>query len=202
MQMILLIAIDSSEYGDTLTDAVWQFSAHNRAAILPRSIPGVVAGLVKKGYLTSDGSGNEATYAMTQNGAMLYLKQCVQTGHPAKKSLPRALVDTKCSAFGHRPFRGVCLDCGTVTDPRPAPEPESDASDPTETGAEYDEACHCNGTGIHRGDVAVSRFCTAEPPLGESKQAKALLAEINNMTQGELIAEVFADCAPTYEVVQ
>jgi hypothetical protein len=28
--------------------------------------------------------------------------------------------DTKCSAFGHRLFRGVCLDCGHITgsDPR------------------------------------------------------------------------------------
>lgn len=70
-----LKAIDESEYGDDLLDSVWSFTIVDNSTLNTRSVGGVVASLVKKGFVKCDtGSGDdEASVGMTHAGAKAYI---------------------------------------------------------------------------------------------------------------------------------
>jgi hypothetical protein len=75
-ELAALTAIDASEYGSLLTDAVWSFTIAdnipNSAGIARRAVPGIVASLQKKGYTRSGFSDGERTVEMTAAGAQAY----------------------------------------------------------------------------------------------------------------------------------
>jgi len=76
-ELILLKAIDASEYGDRLLDSVWTFTITDNSDLNPRSVPGIIASLLKKGLVITGGStrSNDDDYniAMTEAGAKAYL---------------------------------------------------------------------------------------------------------------------------------
>ncbi len=87
----VLEAIDKSEYGDYLTDMVWQFSVSERIQGLSKTqFPGVVSSLVKKGLANSQdyegrGRPNDFMIGMTDLGATWYTKACQAIGKTPKK---------------------------------------------------------------------------------------------------------------------
>jgi DNA-binding MarR family transcriptional regulator len=75
-QLALLTAIDNSEYGDQLCDAVWTFSISDNSDLAPKSVPGIIASLIQKGLVLSGGDGtdqDEYFVHMTEAGAAAYL---------------------------------------------------------------------------------------------------------------------------------
>lgn len=68
----VLDAVAKSEYGEGIRSTVWTFTIGDNSDLKPKSIPGVVSSLVKKGYLASFGSGREACVAVTQSGVEAY----------------------------------------------------------------------------------------------------------------------------------
>jgi predicted transcriptional regulator len=70
----VLQAIDASEYGDFLQDAVWTFSVTQECGVAAGSVAGVVSSLVKKGLLKASSEGADATLRMTDSGAQTYVK--------------------------------------------------------------------------------------------------------------------------------
>ena len=73
-ELTVLKAIDDSEYGCYLTDAIWSFSIADNCNLAPTSIPGVVSSLVKKGLVRCAGYGNDAEVRMTDIGAHEYIR--------------------------------------------------------------------------------------------------------------------------------
>lgn len=94
----VLNAIDKSEYGDCLTDAVWTFTlADNMADHGPtgNALSGTVSSLVQKGYLiardckpSSDMNGNwnndDSTVEITEAGVYALL----ESGYKPRKTFP------------------------------------------------------------------------------------------------------------------
>ena len=75
-EIALLKGIDCSEYGEYLQDATWTFSASDYSGLKPRSVPPVIASLLKKGLVTRGGDGtqgNEYTLCMTDAGIEAYI---------------------------------------------------------------------------------------------------------------------------------
>ena len=76
----VLKAIDGSEYGDELTDAIWSWSLWDNIdkEVVPNatSIGGIVSSLVKKGlvYVTDEGT-EEAAIEMTEAAAELLIEK-------------------------------------------------------------------------------------------------------------------------------
>jgi len=73
-ELAVLTAIDASEYGDNICDAVWAWSIAQNCPTLPAtSIGGIVASLQKKKLVTtSDVGTRDAATAMTDEGARMY----------------------------------------------------------------------------------------------------------------------------------
>lgn len=84
-ELAVLSAIDASEYGDSLTDAVWTFTIADHSGLKPRSIPGVIASLNKKGLTTSIDDGKDSCIQMTRAGVRAYL---AAVGSAARKLVP------------------------------------------------------------------------------------------------------------------
>lgn len=85
-ELAVLQAIDDSEYGDLLTDAVWTFSIADNVAlnIVPvKGIPGVVASLNKKGFLVSVKDSDGDCVYLTDAGVKAFL----ETNGSSKKRL-------------------------------------------------------------------------------------------------------------------
>lgn len=73
----VLRAIDESEYGNMLTDAVWSWSITDHCSLPARSIGGVVSSLRKKGLVYCGDVGTEdAATGMTDAGAERYAHIC------------------------------------------------------------------------------------------------------------------------------
>ena len=75
-ELAALAAIDASEYGSYLSDEIWSFSIADNSELKPKSIPGIVASLSKKGLVVCGGSGREGdwkTCGMTPAGIAVYL---------------------------------------------------------------------------------------------------------------------------------
>jgi len=60
-ELALLKAIDRSEYGDSLSDDTWLFSARDHSGIKGKAFSGTVSSLVKKGYVRTSGGGEPLT---------------------------------------------------------------------------------------------------------------------------------------------
>lgn len=77
-ELAILKAIDDSEYGDSLRDPVWMFSASNRCGLEGKVISGTVASLVKKGYVQVSEyhyTGKDSnTIVMTYAGIQAYIE--------------------------------------------------------------------------------------------------------------------------------
>ena len=77
-ELEVLKAIDTSEYGDYLDDAIWSWAlSDNVENVEPASLPGVVASLSKKGLIAVDSverHGDEATISMTDEGIAAYVE--------------------------------------------------------------------------------------------------------------------------------
>lgn len=71
-ELTVLKAFDDSEYGDYLTDPIWTFSI--TCSIEGKALSGVFSSLTKKGYIDSDGSGDEAVSWMTKEGVDTFVK--------------------------------------------------------------------------------------------------------------------------------
>lgn len=81
-ELAVLKAIDSSEYGDSLSDAIWMFSVWDNidhSVVKNRSsLSGIISSLVKKGYVRTDafegtGLNDDATIEMTMEGVDAYI---------------------------------------------------------------------------------------------------------------------------------
>ena len=72
-ELVVLKAIDHSEYGDNILDGVWTWSVLDYAeGITAKSFPGIVSSLVKKGYVTSCDDGDDSCIDMTNDGFNAY----------------------------------------------------------------------------------------------------------------------------------
>lgn len=71
-QFAVLSAIDTSEYGCDLGDAVWTFTIADNCGLSSRSIPGTIGSLIRKGFVKSCG-GPEANIHMTEAGELAYI---------------------------------------------------------------------------------------------------------------------------------
>lgn len=69
-------AVDWSEYGDHITDAVWSWSVHENMDMDVKARGGVLASLSKKGVLHVDNSGDidEDCIYFTEMGAKLFIE--------------------------------------------------------------------------------------------------------------------------------
>ena len=77
----VLRAIDESEYGNMLTDAVWSWSITAHCPLPARCIGGVVSSLRKKGLVYCGDVGTEdAATGMTDAGAERYAHICALRG--------------------------------------------------------------------------------------------------------------------------
>ena len=78
LEFAALRAVDLSEYGYDLTDAVWTFTIADNIPVKVenRQISGIVSSLVQKGWMNSGGWGNEAVVEITDEGAKVYLAAC------------------------------------------------------------------------------------------------------------------------------
>lgn len=90
----VLAAIDASEYGDTLGSAVWTFTIQDHCDLTPRSIPGVVASLSKKGLVRIAGTGREAEIGMSEQGQAVYLATLQRQGLTTNKEVEHAAATT------------------------------------------------------------------------------------------------------------
>ena len=75
-EVAVLKGIDQSEYGEFLVDAVWTFSCTQHSGLKARSVPPVIASLLKKGMVTTAGNGTEQTpyeIQMTKAGIEAYI---------------------------------------------------------------------------------------------------------------------------------
>jgi hypothetical protein len=75
MEKLVLTAIDNSDFGYSLQDAVWTFSLEG--CVPKASLGGVVSSLSKKGLILSlDIYGeDEATVEMTKTGVDIYISE-------------------------------------------------------------------------------------------------------------------------------
>lgn len=75
LELEVMKAIDASEYGERLQDGVWTFTIadHLPKTVASRSIPGIVSSLVKKGFLTTGGSGRDQEVGITKDGQDAYV---------------------------------------------------------------------------------------------------------------------------------
>lgn len=81
-ELLVLKAIDESEYGDGLCDAVWTFTIEQNSSLSGRIISGTVSSLHKKGFVVSCGAGSEQQIEITRSGAYAYINA---NGGPSKK---------------------------------------------------------------------------------------------------------------------
>lgn len=81
-ELKVLQAIVKSEYNSdsSLTATVWTFTIGQNSDLIPKSIPGIVCSLVKKGLVTIGGFGTEATITMTKTGADAYVEATLPPG--------------------------------------------------------------------------------------------------------------------------
>ena len=101
----VLRAIDLSEYGDSIRDAVWTWSMSDYSGMKGKEISGVVSSLVQKGYVYTSDSGRDASIEMTAAGVAAYVAAAPKgsvnkwvpdpiTGkYPGPKKDPRPSVD-------------------------------------------------------------------------------------------------------------
>jgi translation initiation factor 6 (eIF-6) len=81
-----LRAIDKSEYGEHLQDAVWSFTIVDNSSLKTRSVPGIVASLNKKGLVVSSMyEEGQATVEMTDLGVKTYTETLAALGEKPKK---------------------------------------------------------------------------------------------------------------------
>lgn len=73
-ELLILTAIDKSEYGDHLQEAVWTFTLADHSPLRGKEISGTVASLVKKGFVRVAGEGREMEISITDRGAAAYVK--------------------------------------------------------------------------------------------------------------------------------
>lgn len=71
-ELAVLTAIDASEYGDQITDAIWAWSVADHCKLTGKTISGTVSSLQKKGLTKSGDSGRDATICMTDEGVRVY----------------------------------------------------------------------------------------------------------------------------------
>lgn len=82
----VLKAIDASEYGEYLVDAIWSFSVTRHADLPKRTVPGVCASLSKKGLVRCGNVGGEMdTIEMTEAGIEAFLKRNGGTSRKATR---------------------------------------------------------------------------------------------------------------------
>lgn len=91
-EFAVMQAIDASEYGDGLCDAIWTFSMSDHCSLAKRAIPGTVSSLTKKGLVVTGGTtsrveGDMFTIGLTEKGATVYLAQCKKRSITANKSV-------------------------------------------------------------------------------------------------------------------
>jgi hypothetical protein len=90
-ELKVLTAIDNSEYGDRLQDAVWTFSVTDNSDLNPRSVPGIIASLLKKDLVVTGGNGtqdNEYHISITDMGVIVYLETIgADRGRTSKKKV-------------------------------------------------------------------------------------------------------------------
>jgi len=92
MELAVLKAIDWSEYGSYLNDAVWFFSVRDHVeGVEPASLGGVIASLSKKGLVRVEGCDvdEDDIIYMTKQGAIEYLQTVGDTN--ACKQWPESL---------------------------------------------------------------------------------------------------------------
>lgn len=75
LELLALRAIDNSEYGEYLDDAIWAWSIadHINASVSKRQIPGIVSSLSQKGLVVCNGDGKEGAVQMTDRGVAAYV---------------------------------------------------------------------------------------------------------------------------------
>jgi len=73
-ELALLSAIDNSEYGDSLSDAVWTFSIeYTIDGVDKPSLGGIFSSLVKKGLIGTQEDGDDSVVWMTDKGIEQYV---------------------------------------------------------------------------------------------------------------------------------
>jgi len=83
----VLRAIDMSEYGDSLLDAIWSWSIADNSDLNATSIGGIVTSLKRKGLVEGGGTHKDASIGMTLLGAIEYRSR---NGGKSIKWLPDA----------------------------------------------------------------------------------------------------------------
>lgn len=84
----VLFAIDQSEYGDEIHSRVWTFTIADHApSIKGKQISGAVSSLVKKGYVTVCGDGEDQEIGMTEAGVKAYVHDTTQAGNTVRKEV-------------------------------------------------------------------------------------------------------------------
>lgn len=73
LEQNVLECIDHNEHGDYLDDAVWTWSVADNFKGDTNQLSGVVASLVKKGFVTTAESDGDSCLAMTATGVAVYL---------------------------------------------------------------------------------------------------------------------------------
>jgi hypothetical protein len=75
LELEALRAIDNSEYGDSLGSDIWDWSVAQNIVegTSPKSVPGILSSLSKKGLVICNGEGKEATVGMTDMGQLVYI---------------------------------------------------------------------------------------------------------------------------------
>jgi len=87
-ELAVLTAIDASEYGDNIHDAIWAWSIAQNCPLKATSIGGIVASLQKKGLVTTTDVGTrDAATAMTELGAREYV---ARVGYNRRKWIDKA----------------------------------------------------------------------------------------------------------------
>ena len=76
LELSVLRAIDSSEYGEDLRDDVWTFTVTDNMqadGATPKQLPGVISSLSKKGLVRICDEPGEETVGMSKTGAAAYI---------------------------------------------------------------------------------------------------------------------------------
>lgn len=71
LETIMIKILAANEYSSFPGDPIWSNCLGGRG-VPTRSIPGVVASLVKKGLASASGHGQEATVSLTDDGVIAY----------------------------------------------------------------------------------------------------------------------------------
>ena len=84
-ELLVLTAIDESEYGDGLADHVWAFTIADNSPLRGKTISGTVSSLVKKNLVNCSGWGNDASIGINPEGIAAY-KAAIAPKQPRKWS--------------------------------------------------------------------------------------------------------------------